>query len=467
MGQWCWLRRCPARNAGADGSLLCAGDDVDGLCGARLVRLGEGGGWRKGAAGISSKSRLKEDTNFIHSIWHHPATAALREMEAAAARRNKATNNMAAASPSEGESLCGLLGSGAASDSVGGAVASAYGRVLHFGHAPALPTSDGLFGSWEPPASAAEGLLLPPPAGAPPGGAAAAAAMLDRRLRNQRPMAVATENSLPHVVQGAGGEEGLVVVDNVFSAAVVAQLKAVCDESTVFFDMKSGYLGAYLGDGLATGLLLQAAAMLRTRLPWSIGREVLSQAWAYKYDSEVEQGIRMHVDQGEYSVNCWLTPDDALDSDSAAASTGTEGGLGLGHGGLRHFRGAAVEDDDSVVATRLRNDTFGRSNQDFRFLQQAVDDAERRSRQGAQLDDGDHDDLPVSKRPGVTVIEVPYKENRCVIFRSGLLHETATVRFKSGYKNRRIPDVHVGVAPLTTKKSAVQKRAESENLLIV
>ena len=93
-----------------------------------------------------------------------------------------------------------------------------------------------------------------------------------------------------------------------------------------------------------------------------------------------------------------------------------------------------------------------------------MDDAERRSRQGAQLDDGDHDDLPVSKRPGVTVIEVPYKENRCVIFRSGLLHETATVRFKSGYKNRRINLTFMyGVAPLTTREEQLyQKRAESE-----
>ena len=35
-------------------------------------------------------------------------------------------------------------------------------------------------------------------------------------------------------------------------------------------------------------------------------------------------------------------------------------------------------------------------------------------------------------------MEVPYRENRCVIFRSDLLHETAPLHFKPGYRNRRI-----------------------------
>ena len=260
---------------------------------------------------------------------------------------------------------------------------------------------------------------------------------------------------MPRVVQGAGGEEGLVVVDGVFSAAVLAQLKAFCDESTVFFDVKAGYLGAYLGDGFSSGLLLQAAALLRRRLPRTVGRELLTQVWAYKYDSEVEQGIRMHVDQGRYSVNCWLTPNDALLPAAHGGSGQQQGGsaaddAGAG-GGLRLFRGAGVEHRDSVVARRLRNDTFGRSNQDFRFLKRAVQEAHeeelrRRRRRRPSLppsqgaDDGPADDAgrPIFRRPGVTVVDVPYRQNRCVIFRSDLLHETGALHFKTGYTKRRI-----------------------------
>mmetsp|Transcript_30789 Transcript_30789/g.56005 ORF Transcript_30789/g.56005 Transcript_30789/m.56005 type:complete len:103 (+) Transcript_30789:156-464(+) len=40
---------------------------------------------------------------------------------------------------------------------------------------------------------------------------------------------------------------------------------------------------------------------------------------------------------------------------------------------------------------------------------------------------------------GVEVVDIPYRQNRCTIFRSNLLHETApSLHFKPGYANRRI-----------------------------
>ena len=288
---------------------------------------------------------------------------------------------------------------------------------------------------------------------------------------------------LPRVVQGAGGESGLVVLDNTFEPAVLRKLKNLCDESTVFFDIKGGYLGAYLGDGLASGLLLQAATAIRLALPRSVGLHRLTQIWAYKYDSQVKHGIKMHVDQGAYSVNCWLTPDDALQQ------LPVEGGNASAHlvaselaGGLRLYRGRGVEGRDSALGRRLVNDGFYSVNQNFRTLQRAVVEAQKEQLHEQQLrrqhpylfqseDDApgrvgeaseavsdeenvqgrpnsrqknkggssvDLGDVPVPERGGVTIVEVPYRENRCVIFRSDLLHETAPLHFKPGYRNRRI-----------------------------
>lgn len=41
-------------------------------------------------------------------------------------------------------------------------------------------------------------------------------------------------------------------------------------------------------------------------------------------------------------------------------------------------------------------------------------------------------------RNGSRPIRVPYRANRAVIFDSDLFHQTDTIRFKDGYRNRRI-----------------------------
>ena len=53
--------------------------------------------------------------------------------------------------------------------------------------------------------------------------------------------------------------------------------------------------------------------------------------------------------------------------------------------------------------------------------------------------------------------DVPYKANRMVLFDSDLLHETAPLRFKKGYKNRRI-----NVTLLFGKACGVQRDDASE-----
>ena len=84
-------------------------------------------------------------------------------------------------------------------------------------------------------------------------------------------------------------------------------------------------------------------------------------------------------------------------------------------------------------------------NQDFRFLQGVVDAARRDSmNQTRPRETGhqaaDEEAANLSKRPGVHVVEVDYKENRCVLFKSSLLHETAPLKglFRPAFTARRI-----------------------------
>ena len=80
-------------------------------------------------------------------------------------------------------------------------------------------------------------------------------------------------------------------------------------ESTVWYDAKRGHLGAYLEDGIASGLLLQVVEEFGAKLP-DIARARLVQAWGYKYHgNKADMGIRPHADEGAVTVNRWLTPD--------------------------------------------------------------------------------------------------------------------------------------------------------------
>lgn len=111
---------------------------------------------------------------------------------------------------------------------------------------------------------------------------------------------------------------GIAVIDQALIPDAIEGLRQQLLKSTVWFDLKRGHLGAYLEDGLASGLLLQVAEEFQTRLEGIIQRKRLVQAWAYKYLYNGDMGIRPHADEGAITVNCWLTPD----SENLNASTG-------------------------------------------------------------------------------------------------------------------------------------------------
>ena len=157
-----------------------------------------------------------------------------------------------------------------------------------------------------------------------------------------------------------------------------------------------------------------------------------------RYDSAVAQGIRPHVDEGAFSVNCWLTPDAARRSHRGEEGVDDK----ANDGGLRLFRGPGVE--GAALEAALREAVSGaqggsggsgasgasgesgesgdvrrRVNQDFRSLRAVVAAAAARNESYA--------------------VDVGYKQNRCVAFESGLLHETSpALHFRPGYRRRRI-----------------------------
>ena len=180
----------------------------------------------------------------------------------------------------------------------------------------------------------------------------------------------------------------LVVVDDFLTPDALERLWRFCLDATVWYQVKRGYLGAYLVDGFGTALALQIADELRNRLPGIFGPHRLEQLWAYKYDSGL-QGIATHADFAAVNVNFWITPDEA-NRDPAS-------------GGLVIHRAHAPSD----WAFRTYNADSDRMAQ---FLADAGDE-------------------PVT---------VPYRQNRVVIFDSDLFHRTDDLDFRPGYENRRI-----------------------------
>lgn len=133
-----------------------------------------------------------------------------------------------------------------------------------------------------------------------------------------------------------------------------------------------------------------------------------AQAWAYKYDEEHERGIDPHSDAGQVSVNLWVSEDDS--------------NLDPATGGLLIWPELPPEEW-----------SFGKSNFDTAAIKSHLNEAKQLEREPLELDH-----FYDSKDKGKRSVRIPFKENRCLIFRSRLFHQTDNIHFKTGYKNRRI-----------------------------
>ncbi len=180
-------------------------------------------------------------------------------------------------------------------------------------------------------------------------------------------------------------------IDGLLSEEALQRLRRFCWSSTIWKkDYENGYIGAFLGDGFATPLLLQIAEELRQRFPRIFRDHRLTQAWAFKHDS-ARRGLNIHADAAAVNVNFWITPDEAnLDPSS---------------GGLVVWDREAPKDWDFRAYNSDKN-----RGKIYEWL----------TSQGAKE------------------ITIPYRANRAVVFNSDLFHETDTIAFKEGYTNRRI-----------------------------
>jgi len=183
---------------------------------------------------------------------------------------------------------------------------------------------------------------------------------------------------------------GMTYFDDLLSPITLASLRRFLLGSTIWFDFKyaGGYLGSMLTDGFACPLLFQIADDLRRTFPDIFKNHILTQSWAYKYDSSLS-GIAVHADFAAINVNFWITPDTA--------------NLNPASGGL------VVYDVEAPLDWNFK--TYNENQNRIRnYL-------------------SDHDSGK---------IVVPYGENRIVLFNSNLFHESDTIDFRLGYENRRI-----------------------------
>ncbi len=188
-----------------------------------------------------------------------------------------------------------------------------------------------------------------------------------------------------------GTQPEVTYIDGLLSEEALRRLREFCWSSTIWKkDYENGYLGAFLGDGFASPLLLQIAEELRQRLPRIFGTHRLTQAWAFKHDS-ARRGLNIHADAAAVNVNFWITPNEA--------------NLNPESGGLVVWDKEAPRDWD-----------FRTYNSD--------------SARGRIYD--------WLKEQGAREITIPYRANRAVLFNSDLFHETDDIAFKEGFTNRRI-----------------------------
>ena len=173
----------------------------------------------------------------------------------------------------------------------------------------------------------------------------------------------------------------LVFVDNMLSPEALHALLDFCLESTIYFDVKRGYLGAYYFDGFNHPVLTQIIEELAVLMPNIFAHLTLTNMWSFKHDQDFSGALPVHADQAAVNFNFYLTPDDAnLDLDS---------------GGMVVYKTDAPLDWDFAQYNRYESAP-------------AMHDFIRQSRADR--------------------IKIPYRQNRLVIFHSNLLRQSTFCR---------------------------------------
>ena len=181
----------------------------------------------------------------------------------------------------------------------------------------------------------------------------------------------------------------VVVIDNFLSPDALLALRRHCEESNVWkLSNDRGYVGALLAQGFSSPVLLKVIDELRQSMPRVIGDHALTQAWGFKYDQRM-WGIDMHADFAAVNVNFWVTPEEGCEDK-------TTGGM-------------VVYDLPAPT-----NWTFADYNTNQPKMKAFLEVHNAKS------------------------MRVPFRENRCVLFDSSLIHVTDELHFRPGYENRRV-----------------------------
>jgi tetratricopeptide (TPR) repeat protein len=182
--------------------------------------------------------------------------------------------------------------------------------------------------------------------------------------------------------------KGIACLDGLLTPDALAQLQRFCLKSTVWRrPYPPGYIGANPESGFFSPLLLQIALELRQAMPELLGEHHLNYWWSFVCQHQ-RPGTDIHADQSDISLNFWITPDSA--------------NLQPGTGGLEVWDVAAPAD--------WTFDDYNRGERDIRaFLQEE----------------------------GARQTSIAYAENRALVFRGSIFHQTAAARFADGFENRR------------------------------
>ena len=181
----------------------------------------------------------------------------------------------------------------------------------------------------------------------------------------------------------------IVVIDDFLSQDFLEDLRIFFRCANIFkYPYSRGYIGAFLGKGMANKALLEFSTELKNSLKKIFLNYYLSQAWSFKYDAN-RDGIGVHADDARVNVNFWITNDSAnMNSDN---------------GGM-------------IIWKKTPHDNA--SFKDFNSLESI--------------------DKIKDEVKGTDYMRIPYKSNRAVIFNSKLYHVTDKIEFKDNYKDRRV-----------------------------
>ena len=87
----------------------------------------------------------------------------------------------------------------------------------------------------------------------------------------------------------------VLAIDQLLTPKALAAVRRFCRESTIWNNIKPGYLGAYFFDGFCSELLLRLAWELRAHMPRVIKDFPLNMMWGYKCDCTLP-GLAVHAD---------------------------------------------------------------------------------------------------------------------------------------------------------------------------